>query len=182
MLLLEENLSDKKNDEDRKLIEALDNVFYDLVKDDGHSKELTKKEEIREEKEQKRKREAMLAHATVDEGLNKDSLKKQKFERKELSKQEGADLEHTKEQEREPELHLEERDRNNHNYKQQLKSPLKVQGIDAETKDMMNAKIKPHTNTSVGIEDAGSPSDIRTPSATPDARSNIEKGSLDRFR
>ncbi|MDA0967697.1 MAG: hypothetical protein O2970_12200 [Proteobacteria bacterium] len=68
------------------------------------------------------------------------------------------------------------RDRNDHNYKQQLKSPLKIQGIDAETKDMMDAKIKPHTNTSVGIQDADSPAGF-APTPTPDVRAqDINKG------
>ncbi len=170
-------MSDKYDDEEQKLILDIDSSFHDLEKDDGHIKELTKKEQIREEKERKRKRDAMLAHAKADEGIKSDSLKKHKFERKELSKQEGADLEHLKEQEREPEIHIEEKDRNDHNVRQQQKNPIKVQGIDAETKDWMEAKVKPQTNTSVGIEDAGSPGDLRSPPSTPDARSVI-----DRFR
>ena len=175
-------MSDKYNDEEEKLVLDIDGSFHDLDKNDGHLKELTKKEQIRAEKEKKRKRDAMIAHAKVDEGVSNDSLKKQRFERKELSKQEGADLEHLKEQEREPEIHIEERDRNDHNIRQQHKSPIKIQGIDAETKDMMNAKVKPHTNTSVAIEDAGGAGQWRTPSETPDARSNIDKGGYDRFR
>jgi hypothetical protein len=169
-------LSDNKNEDNLEVKSKIDGSYHDLENDDGHIKAKTAKQIEYEKKQEKRKQDAMLAHAKSDEGLKSDSLKKQKYERKELSKQEGADLEKELELEKEPEIHIEERDRNEHNYIQQQKSPIKIQGIDAETEDLMRTKKKPHANTSVAIEDAGSPALMRSPSKTPDARKEIEKG------
>lgn len=176
----EANLSDTPNDNNSDEVGA-DGVFYDLEKDDNHLKQKTAKQERLEAKEEKRRREQQIAVGKTNRSFKTpEELAKHKNAEKELDKNSKDELDKEVELVREPEIHTEEKNRNDFHIQEASRRPMKIQGIDAEIEDWQKEKRQKMTNSSVdnpvGIQDAGHAGEFRSPTATPDARKGVEEG------
>ena len=115
---------------------------FDLEKNDGHIKAKTSKQKEYEEEEERRKREAKIAVEKQSKKGSPDSQnEKHKLQRRELSKQEEAELELEFKAMMEPEIHLEEIDRNDYNQKK-MSRPVEVQGIYFKQQNKTTNKVR----------------------------------------
>lgn len=158
-----------------------DGVFYDLEKDDSHLKQKTAKQERLEEKEEKRKREQQIAVTKPGRRFKTpEELEKYKNAEKEINKNSKDELDKEVELAREPEIHTEEKNRNEFHIQEANRRPMKIQGIDAEIKDWQKEKRQKMTNSSVdnpvGVQEAGHAGQVRRPNSTPDVKKGIEEG------
>lgn len=162
-------LSDKPNNNDENYNPSSGEVFYDLLRDDGHLKAKTEKQIELEEKAEKRERELLVAQeisALSQKNVPEEPKKANEKENDKENYEENKQIENV-EKNRKPVREFQEVKLNQQNVRESKTSTTTIQGIDAEIQDRIKQKKLARKDTSSAISDAGSAGTIRTPSPTP---------------
>jgi hypothetical protein len=171
-------LSDKPNNNDENYNPSSGDVFYDLLRDDGHLKAKTEKQVELEEKAEKREREMLVARdvsALNPEKVPEEPKKTTEKENDKENYKENKQIEKV-EKSRKPAREFQEVKLNQQNVRESKTSTTTIQGIDAEIQDRIKQKKLARKDTSSAISDAGSAGTIRTPSPTPAVNKSQSQG------
>ena len=171
-------MSDKPNNNDENYNPSSGDVFYDLLRDDGHLKAKTEKQVELEEKAEKREREMLVARdvsALNPEKVPEEPKKTTEKENDKENYKENKQIEKV-EKSRKPAREFQEVKLNQQNVRESKTSTTTIQGIDAEIQDRIKQKKLARKDTSSAISDAGSAGTIRTPSPTPAVNKSQSQG------